>query len=155
MKGWLRHLPLRAMLRAFAGDHALAQQHFCSPHCAFFDEVVVLHDQHFADVVGVIQEDDVVPSDFVVRDVAVFLGQMLKQQDGIRRTKPAEGEPEQIALEAGRKAVCRGAETLLAGTLCRAAVAIFLVYLLDSIRRRKRREFRMEFSWEYRIRWVL
>jgi len=78
MKGRLRHLTLGAMLRAFAGDHALAQQHLCALNGALLDEIVILHDQHFADVVGVIQEDDVIPSDFVVRDVAVFLGQVLK-----------------------------------------------------------------------------
>ena len=72
MKGRLRHLALRAMLRAFAGDHALAQQHLGALHRALLDEVVVLHDEHFADVVGMIQKDDVIPSDLVVSDVAIF-----------------------------------------------------------------------------------
>ena len=74
MKRRLRHLPLHAVLSAFGGDHAFAQQHLRAPDCALFDEVVVLHDQNFADVIGMIQEDDVIPSDLVVSDVAVFVG---------------------------------------------------------------------------------
>jgi hypothetical protein len=55
-----------------------------------------------------IQEDNMVPADLVVGDVSVFLSQMLEEKDGIRRTKPAERKPEQIALEAGREVVTRG-----------------------------------------------
>ena len=78
MKRGLRHLPLRAVLSAFAGDHALAEQHFCALDRAFLDEVIVLHHEHFANVVGMIQEDDVIPPDLVVGDVAVFLSQVLE-----------------------------------------------------------------------------
>jgi hypothetical protein len=52
-----------------------------------------------------IQKDDVIPSNLVVRDVAIFLRQVLEQHDWIRGTKPAEGEPEQVPLEAGREVV--------------------------------------------------
>ena len=105
MKRRLRHLPLQAVLCAFAGDHAFAQQHLCALDRALLDEVVVLHDQNFADVVGMIQENNVMPSDLVVGDIAVFFGQVLKQEDRIGRTKLAERKPEQISLESGRKAV--------------------------------------------------
>ena len=127
MERRLRHLALLAMLRAFGGDHAFAQQHLRAPHGAFFDEIVVLHHQHFADVVRMIQEDDVIPSDLVVRDVAVGVGQVLEQQDGIRGAKPAEGKPEEITLEAGREAVSRvlAAPPMLFPT----AVAILIVYV--------------------------
>ena len=105
MKCRLRDLPLRAMLSSFAGDHSLAQQHLAAAHRPLLHKIVVLHHQHFADVVGVIQEDDMVPPDLVMRDVAVFLNEMLEQKNRIGRTKPAPGEPQQIALKAGRKAV--------------------------------------------------
>ena len=106
------------MLRAFAGDHALAQQHLGALNRALLDEVVVLHDEHFADVVGMIQKDDVIPSDFVVRDVAIFLGQVLKQKNGIGRAKLAESKPEQIALKAGREAVGRRPAHVVAWARC-------------------------------------
>ncbi len=115
MKAGLRHLPLRAMLCSLGSDHAFAQQHFRALHRALFDEVVVLDDQDFADVVRMIQEDDVVPSDFVVRDVAVFLGQLLKKQDGIRGAELAESEPEEVLLKAGRVVICRGAGDVALG----------------------------------------
>src|ERR1700722_10534245 len=93
------------MLRAVAGNHALAQQHFCALHRALLGEIFVLYYEHFAEVVGVVQEDDVVPSNLVMRDVAVFLGQVLKEQDRIRGAESAERKPQEISLEAGRKAV--------------------------------------------------
>ena len=109
------------MLGAFRGDHAGAEQHFRAPHGALFDEVIVLHDQDFADVVRVIQEDDVIPSDFVVSDVAIFAGEMLEQQDGIGRAESAECEPEKIALEAGRESVGGGRARSLAHVVaCRS-----------------------------------
>lgn len=78
MKRWLSDLPLRAVLSGLAGDHALTQQHFCALNRALLDEVVVLNYEHFANVVGVIQENDMIPPDLVVRDVAVFLRQVLE-----------------------------------------------------------------------------
>jgi hypothetical protein len=93
MKGRLRHLPLRSVLRALGGDHPLAQQHSGSLHGALFDEVVVLHHQNFANVVGMVQKNNVMPANLVMCNIAVFRGQVLKQKDGIRRTKLAEGEP--------------------------------------------------------------
>src|SRR5205814_510364 len=71
------------------------------------DEVIVLHDEHFPDVVGMIQEKDVVPSDFVMRDVAIFVREVLEQKNRIRRAKTAKGKPKQISLKTGRKAVIR------------------------------------------------
>ncbi len=59
----------------------------------FLNEVFVLHDEHFANVVGVIEEYDVIPPDLVVSDVAILVGQVLKQEDGIGRAKPAESKP--------------------------------------------------------------
>jgi len=93
MKRRLRDLPLRPMLRALAGDHARAQKHFCALHGALFYKVVVLHHENFADVVGMIQENDVMPANLVVRDVAIFLRQMLKQKNRIGRAKLTERIP--------------------------------------------------------------
>ena len=72
MECGLCHLPLGAMLRAFRRDHAFAQQHLRALDRALLYEIVVLHHQDFANVIGVIQKDDVVPADLVMRDVAVF-----------------------------------------------------------------------------------
>src|SRR5579864_3616520 len=94
MKCGLCHLTLQAVLNSLAGDHALAQQHFCALDGALLDEVIVLNYKNFANIVGMIQEDDVIPPDLVMGDVAVFLSQVLEQKDRIRGTKPAEGEPE-------------------------------------------------------------
>src|ERR1035438_3760463 len=87
VKGGLRYLALRAMLSAFSRDHALTQQHLRALYRAFLDEVIVLDYEYFADVVGMVQKDDVMPSNFVVCDVPVFLSQVLKQQDRICRSK--------------------------------------------------------------------
>ena len=107
MERRLRHLALRPVLRIFAGDHALAQQHPGALYRAFFDEVVVLHYQHFANVFRMIQEHDVVPADFVVRDVAVFFCEVLKQEDGIAGTKLPKRKPQQVPLKPGRESVSR------------------------------------------------
>ena len=88
------------MLVAFAGDHPFAQQHLRALHGALLNEIVVLHHQYFTDVVGMIQKDDVVATDLVVGDVAVFVGKVLKQKDRIRRAKLAQREPEKVPLEA-------------------------------------------------------
>ena len=129
MKGGLRNLALGAMLSAFAGDHALAQQHLRALDRAFLDEVFVLHDEHFANVVGVIQKDDVIPSDFVVRDVAVFPSQVLKQQDGIRRPKSAKANQKRFRWKPGGKRYSKGLRTSFRGASFRAAVAILIVYV--------------------------
>ena len=132
MKRRLRDLPLRAMLSALAGDHALAQQHLAATHSSLLHEVVVLHHQHFADVVGMIQEDNMIPSNLVVGDVAVLLNEMLEQENRIGGSKSAPGEPQQVALKAGRKVV---SARLAAGsrTSFRAAVAISIGYQLDRV----------------------
>lgn len=102
----LGNLALRAMLCAFGGDHAFAEKHFAALDCAFFDEIVVLNDEEFADVVRVVEIDDVIPSDLVVGDIAVRVDEVLEEGDRIGGTKPAEGKPEEVALKAWRKAVC-------------------------------------------------
>jgi len=73
MERRLRHLPLQPVLSALGGDHAFAKKHLRAPHRAFLDEIVVLHHQYFADVIRMIQEQDVVPANLVVGDVAVRL----------------------------------------------------------------------------------
>src|SRR6266702_3613346 len=106
VKCGLRHLPLGTMLRARGSDHAFAQQHFRALNGALLDEIVVLHNQHFPDVVGMIQEKDVVPSNLVMRNVAVLPRQVLEKENGVCWAKPAKGEPQQVPLEAGWIAVC-------------------------------------------------
>jgi hypothetical protein len=66
----------------------------------------------------VIQEDDVMPADFVVGNVAVFLSQVLKQQDRIRRAELAERKPEEVPLETGREAVLGGPGRFVSGGSC-------------------------------------
>jgi hypothetical protein len=86
-------------------NHALAQQHLAALHRPFLDEVVILHYQHFPDVLGMVQKNNMVASEFVMRDVAVGFGEMLKQKDRIDRAEFAKRVPEKIALKTGRKAV--------------------------------------------------
>jgi hypothetical protein len=54
-----------------------------------------------------IQKNDVVMPQLVMRDVAVSVSQMLKEKNRIRRTEFAEHQPEKISLQSGRKAVIR------------------------------------------------
>ena len=54
-----------------------------------------------------IQENNVVTAELVMRDVAVSLSQMLKEMDGVWRTEFAQRMPQKIALESGREAVFR------------------------------------------------
>src|SRR5262249_4642631 len=114
VKRRLRDLPLSAMLRAFACNHAFAEQHFAALHRAFFYEVVVLDYQNFADIVRMVQKDDVVPTAFVVCDVSIVIDEVLKESNRIGWAKSAEGKPEKIALKARRKTVRSAAFAVLA-----------------------------------------
>ena len=115
VKGRLRDLPLRAMLCALRRDHAFAKKHLGALHRALLDEVVVLHDENFADVVRMVEEHDMVPADLVVGDVAVVVDEVLEEQNRIRGTEAAQREPQQVALKAGRKAVFGWAAELRCG----------------------------------------
>jgi hypothetical protein len=101
----LGNLPLHPVVGTFGGDHPFAEQHLRAPHGSLFDEVIVLHNKHFADVVRMIQEDNVVPPDFVMRNVVILVSQVLEQRDRIRRTKLAPRNPKQVALESVRESV--------------------------------------------------
>jgi hypothetical protein len=105
MKSRLRHLSLHAMLRSFGGDHSFAEQHLRALDRAFLNEIFVLHYQHFADVVRMIQENNVVPADLIVSNIAVFFGKVLKQQDRVRGPELPQREPQKIPLKAGWKPV--------------------------------------------------
>ena len=82
MECWVCRQALGAVCSPFTGDHPFAEQHLGTLHRAFFDEIVVLYDQHFADVLRMIQENNVVRTDLVVRNIAVGLGEMLKEKMG-------------------------------------------------------------------------
>src|SRR5579862_2458349 len=90
---------------SFGCDHAFAQQHLGAAHRAFFDEVVVLDNQHLANVVGFVQEDDVFAANLVVRDVAVFAGEELEKSDRVSGVEFGEDVERQIKLEAWRKMI--------------------------------------------------
>jgi hypothetical protein len=47
----------------------------------------------------------VVPPDLVVRDVAVFLRQMLEKEDWIRGSEPAERKPKEVSLKTRREVI--------------------------------------------------
>src|SRR5208282_2921027 len=100
VKGWLCRHSLGTMSRPLSGNHALAEQHLRALHRAFLDEVVVLHHQHFADVLRMIQKNNMMRTDLVVRNIAVSLGEMLKKKNGIRGSELAQGKPQKITLEA-------------------------------------------------------
>ena len=82
------------MLGAFGRDHAFAEEHLAALDSAFLDEVVILDDEQFANVVRMVEVDDVIPSDLIVSDVAVGVDEMLEERDGIGGTESAEGEPD-------------------------------------------------------------
>ena len=93
VEGRLRGQSLGAVHRPFTSDHAFAKQHPGALHRAFLDEVVVLHYQHLPDVLRMVQKNNVVRTDLVVCDIAIGLGQVLKEKDGICWTKFAERKP--------------------------------------------------------------
>ena len=105
MKCGLCHLPLGAMLGPFSRNHAFSQQHLRTTDRALLYKIIVLHNQDFANVIGVVQKQNMVPTDLVMRDVAVFLRQVLKENNGISRAKAAECEPKQVSLKTSRKSV--------------------------------------------------
>jgi hypothetical protein len=54
-----------------------------------------------------IQKNNMMRTDLVVRNITVSLGEMLKKKNRIRGTELEQGRPQEIALEAGWKAVIR------------------------------------------------
>ena len=56
MKGGLHQAPLPQVLLAFAGEQSLAQQHFGTLQRAALYEIVLIVDQNFAHVIGMIHQ---------------------------------------------------------------------------------------------------
>jgi hypothetical protein len=53
----------------------------------------------------VVQKNDVMVSQLVMRDIAINIGEMLKQKNRIGWTEFPQRKPEKIPLEAGREAI--------------------------------------------------
>ncbi len=90
MKCWLRHLPLAAVRTAFARDHSFPEQEFGAAHRPLFREVVILHDENFTHVNGIIQKENVLPPNLVMDSVSIFLGEIFKKSNRVGRSKFAE-----------------------------------------------------------------
>src|ERR1700741_3248062 len=87
--------PLPHVEGAFAGDETFAEQNFHAPLGALLDNLLGVVDQHFADEVGVIDEDDVLPAQFIVRDAAVSGSEVFEEKDGVRRLEETAGRKEE------------------------------------------------------------
>src|SRR5512146_2028511 len=108
MEGGLRDLALLAMSGAGGGDHAFAEQQLGASLGALFHEVGGLHDEDFADVLGIIEKNDVLASDPVVANVAVPVDEVLEVTDGVRQSPPPESLPGEVLRHSGWKAVAGG-----------------------------------------------
>jgi len=64
-------------------DMFLRRWHLTSIQAAALDEVGVVGDQHIANVVGVIEQVDVLPPELQAHDVAVFASKRRKEAQGI------------------------------------------------------------------------
>ena len=71
-----------------------------------------------------IQENNVIPANFVVGDISVFFNEVLEEKNRIGRTKLAEREPEEISLESRWIVVlprCGGLVHIVADCRCHLA----------------------------------
>ena len=106
MEGRRGDAPLAHVEGALAGDEAFAEQDLHAALGALLDHLLRMVDQDFADEVGMVDEDDVLPAQLVVRDAAVGGGEVFEEQDGVRRLEEAAAEiEEQIERKAGRIAI--------------------------------------------------
>src|ERR1700724_3160739 len=88
-------------------------------------------DEDVADELGLIDEDDVLPAELVVRDAAVGGGEVLEEQGGVRRIEEAADDVEgQVKREARRKAVGTAVDHgPCAGTQFAVLVAVLITVL--------------------------
>jgi len=106
MKGGRSDAPLAHVEAALAGDEAFAQQDLHAALGALFDEGGGLGDQDLADQLWIIDENDVVGAELVMRNNTVLTDQVLKQQDRVPRAeKAAEQIQRQVALKSRRKSI--------------------------------------------------
>ena len=84
------------------GDEALAEEDLHALEGALADEGRGLIDEDFADVLGVVDEDDVGVEELVLGDVAEGLVEVLEEQDGAADADPGlEGVGGERVFEAG------------------------------------------------------
>ena len=72
-------------------------------------EDLLIRDEHIANQIGVIEEEEMLRSDLVVSDVAILIREMLKEEDWISRAELAKCKPDEICAEAGWEPVLRSA----------------------------------------------
>src|SRR5579871_155038 len=106
MKGWRGDAALTDVDGVVGGDEAFAEEDLHAADGALFDEGGGLSDEDFANVVGVVNEDDRRAHEAVVGDVAISAEKVLEEENGAAKFDPGlvgvEGEG---ALKAGREAV--------------------------------------------------
>ena len=95
MEGRRRDAPLTHVECAFAGDKPFAEQDLHPALRALLDHLLRMMDEHLADELRVVDEDDVLPTQFVMRDAAVGGSQMLEEQDGVGGFEEAPAEIEE------------------------------------------------------------
>ena len=88
MEGGLHEASLAQVGFPLAGQQAFPEKLFDPFQTAAFGEVLVLGDQHLADEVGMVDEEDVFPAEPQIDHVAIFPGDLLQLPQGI----PAELE---------------------------------------------------------------
>ena len=105
MKCRLCRLPLCTMHAAFAGDHSFTQQELRALYGPLLDEVVVLVDQDLADVIGIVEEDDILAANAVMRNIAIVVHESVKKRDRLDRVQLTHDLPYQVALRSRWKNV--------------------------------------------------
>src|SRR5277367_4223579 len=91
---------------AIAGNQSLAEQNLHALLRAFFDEVLRLHDQHFANQFRVVHQDDLTRTDTVARHAVEVGRQIFEEPDRIARPEETAEEIErQVALQARRETI--------------------------------------------------
>jgi hypothetical protein len=105
MECWCGDTALLHMKRLIRGDQALAEQNLHAIDSALFDEACALRHQNFANVFGLVDEDDRRAQEHVVGDVSVGPQQVLEQQNRAAQLDPfLQCIKRQTALQSWRHA---------------------------------------------------
>src|SRR5262245_40864949 len=90
VEGRLGECALRLVEFSLACDQSFPDQHLHALDRAFLDETVVLNDQYFANIVGIVEYNDVSAVQTIMRRLAVFIGEVREQRNRVPRTELTE-----------------------------------------------------------------
>src|SRR6202034_1949249 len=88
VKGGSHDAALTPMDGIVGGDQTFAKQDLHATDGAFLDEAGRLVDENFADVVGIVDEDDESAEELVTSDVAIGFEEVFKEEDGMAEFDP-------------------------------------------------------------------